>query len=488
MNVTIPEGVISIGSAAFFNCNKLTNVSFPTSLTNIGSSAFCGTGLSDVSIPLSVNNIGVGAFSGTPWLQENYDLAEEGLFYVDNILFGWKSESNIITEMTRPEGQINIRYGTRLIASGVFEGTSITGVTIPEGVIGISDEAFKKCKNLTTVNIPSSVVSIGNSAFSNCERLESITLPSTMDFLGSSAFENCTALTSVTIPSGVRSIEDNSFFGCSNLSSVSIPNSVTSIGDYAFFMCKSLNNIKIPSTVSYIGTYPFSNTPWYQSHFESAPDGLFYIDNILFGYKGNRPSGEIEIREGTKIIAGSACRSSALTSITIPDGLTGIGNNAFYGCSIMKSITLPSSVTKIGSEAFFNCVDLEQVISHIQDPFEISNDVFHKNVQNNNRTQQMFSTATLYVPKDTKDKYKTTSAWNQFMTIEEIEDSDQPKGDVNGDQTVDVADIASVIDVMAAGTNDAAADVNGDGTVDVADIAEIIDEMAAQARQQDIED
>ena len=74
------------------------------------------------------------------------------------------------------------------------------------------------------------------------------------------------------------------------------------------------------------------------------------------------------------------------------------------------------------------------------------------------------------------------------MTIEEIEDSDQPKGDVNGDQTVDVADIASVIDVMAAGTNDAAADVNGDGTVDVADIAEIIDVMAAQARQQDIED
>ena len=59
--------------------------------------------------------------------------------------------------------------------------------------------------------------------------------------------------------------------------------------------------------------------------------------------------------------------------------------------------------------------------------------------------------------------------------------------DVNGDGTVDVADIATVIDVMA-GKGDAAlkkaADVNGDGTVDVADIATIISEMAASTRRQ----
>ena len=60
--------------------------------------------------------------------------------------------------------------------------------------------------------------------------------------------------------------------------------------------------------------------------------------------------------------------------------------------------------------------------------------------------------------------------------------------DVNGDLTVDVADIASVIRVMAKGGNDATAYMNGDGTVDVADIATIISVMAARARQQDIED
>ena len=68
------------------------------------------------------------------------------------------------------------------------------------------------------------------------------------------------------------------------------------------------------------------------------------------------------------------------------------------------------------------------------------------------------------------------------------------KGDVNGDNTVDVADIASVISVMASftepqsGTAPNPADVNGDGVVDVADIATIISEMAEQARMQKIED
>lgn len=99
-----------------------------------------------------------------------------------------------------------------------------------------------------------------------------------------------------------------------------------------------------------------------------------------------------------------------------------------------------------------------------------------------------FTSATLYVPKGTKEKYEATSAWKNFQNIVEIEVSNQPKGDVNGDLTVDVTDIASVISVMANSGNDAAADVNGDGTVDVADIATIISRMAASARQQDIEE
>jgi hypothetical protein len=119
----------------------------------------------------------------------------------------------------------------------------------------------------------------------------------------------------------------------------------------------------------------------------------------------------------------------------------------------------------------------------ILEPFKIDAGVF-KYYDNGSK----FTNATLFVPKGTKEKYEATDGWKEFKTIEEIEVSVQPQGDVNGDLTVDVADIASVIDVMARSGNDAAADVNKDGTVDVADIAAIIDVMAGQSRMQNIEE
>ncbi|MBQ9453293.1 MAG: hypothetical protein IJU65_08400 [Desulfovibrio sp.] len=96
----------------------------------------------------------------------------------------------------------------------------------------------------------------------------------------------------------------------------------------------------------------------------------------------------------------------------------------------------------------------------------------------------------LYVPAGTIDAYKATKGWKNFWTIIETDFKDEPKGDVNGDFVVDVADIATVISVMASASADVlstSADVNSDGTVDVADIATIISIMAANARAAQLE-
>jgi hypothetical protein len=100
---------------------------------------------------------------------------------------------------------------------------------------------------------------------------------------------------------------------------------------------------------------------------------------------------------------------SSLTSITIPNSVTYIGDNAFYLCSGLTSITIPNSVTSIGSDAFSGC-DILTVISKIENPFSIGSNTFSDNT---------FYNATLYVPAGTIGKYKATDGWKKFVFIEE---------------------------------------------------------------------
>jgi len=143
-----------------------------------------------------------------------------------------------------------------------------------------------------SVSVPSqlggcNVTDIGDGAFSDCTSLTSITIPNGVTSIGWNAFSDCTSLTSVVIPDGVTSIDDSTFDGCTSLASITIPDSVTSIGEYAFYGCTSLTNVVIPDSVKSISSYgggAFVNCPNLKC--VTVPSSVERIGEYSFGYNG----------------------------------------------------------------------------------------------------------------------------------------------------------------------------------------------------------
>ena len=252
---------------------------------------------------------------------------------------------------------------------------------VKEGTLFISAEAFADCTELTSVSVPDSVLFIGEGAFpkqitqtqnsvylgkhliSADKTAEQFTIADGTLSIGSSAFRDNTALKSIVIPEGVTSIGNHAFFGCSALESVVLPASLTSIGRYAFFGCKALKSLVLPENVVSIGTYAFYQcsaltSVTFGSKIRTIYNGAFnnctnlktvqISDlaawcNIEFGMENSNPL----TLDGANLYVGN----QVITELVIPEGVTSIGDYAFFGTNF-RSVTIPDSVASIGYAAF----------------------------------------------------------------------------------------------------------------------------------------
>ena len=390
--VVVPEGVTSVQSLAFSNCEKLTNVYLPSTLssistgnsspfdscpnikkitvpnymvsgpsvmpknvfssskteiisvefsdtiTSISANAFASfTALTTIRIPDTVTKIETNAFNSCSSLAGKIIIPEN----VESIGSGAFSSCNITELEFKSEGKL------KTIGASAFYRNSIVNLVIPEGVTNIGSLAFSDCKSLISVYLPSTLSSIstGNSSpFDSCPNIKKITVPNYMvsgpSVMPKNVFSSSkTEIISVEFSDTITSISANAFASFTALTTIRIPDTVTKIETNAFNSCSSLaGKIIIPENVESIGSGAFSSCN---------------ITELEFKSEGK-----------LKTIGASAFYRNSIVNLVIPEGVTNVGSLAFSHCEKLTNVYLPSTLSSISTTSaspFDSCPNIKKI-------------------------------------------------------------------------------------------------------------------------------
>ena len=425
--VIVADGVTEIGAGAFAGCTGLMNVKMPNSVNRIGAGAFDGCdSIARVTLPQIVCS---GRMSDIfPWesLESIWEvvIADGVTEIVDSAFSGCSgitvvvmpnsvtsigqyvfSDCRGLTRVTIPQAVCSARLGNFFTAADSYE--AIREVVVADGVTDIGEYAFEGCSGLLKVTIPNSVTNIAYNAFSGCAGLASMTVPQIVcsqrmeNFIpwellgqikeiviangvtkvGEYAFYYCSGLTSVTIPDSVTSIEDYAFQECRGLDCVIMPNSVTSIGDYAFSGCDGIKEVMVPQCVcagisqifpdSYqtitnlvIADGTASICPWVFSEWQglrsvTIPDSVIYIGDNAFENCSRLTSVKFPLRWNISELFPNSYQT--LSTVVGLQGDGYVSQSMFAGCENLNSVVLPNVCTEIEASAFRGLVRLESV-------------------------------------------------------------------------------------------------------------------------------
>ncbi|MDE7087533.1 MAG: leucine-rich repeat domain-containing protein, partial [Clostridia bacterium] len=402
--VTLGEGVTSIGESAFEYCRGITEITLPATLTDIGERAFSQSKLSGaLTIPASVKSIGYSAFYGTR-----------------------------ITSLT-------IENGVESIGGSAFVSTGITSLSLPASVKSIGDTAFMYCDSLAQINFSEGLETIGGRAFSikGAGTLD-IVLPSTVKSIGGNCFGGVTAnkiiindtvesvgenvarsctVKELTVPAnyghnatsvetltlfGEGDIPDNAYKNCTALKTVDLGGGVKKIGANAF---KALEAITL-NGVEYMGSNALGDIS--ALTYTRTEDGVNYIDDWVIstdysngGATGLDLSGYTGIYQGAfaktetsdtsvfntaaltssedtsklKFIGERAFEGSGITGVMVPASLQ-MWDGAFRGCGALSAVAVQQGVEKIADYAFADCTNLKSINFKVSDVKEIGNSAF----------------------------------------------------------------------------------------------------------------
>ena len=349
--ISYPSTVKSIGNEAFSG-SKLETFEIGEGVKTIGQRAFYNTQLTQIELPGGIT-YGVEAFAN------NKNLTD--ITFASNLTSLGTSTGLFSGSGTSKTGlKINTNRLTTIPAE-TFKGSKLASLTLGTALRTIGNEAFQNATTNTSgiaVTIPASVTTIGTNSFSKV-KISSLTLnnPTNSLTIGANAFNDATISGGVSIPANVTQIGENAFYS-TGINSLAFEDGskITTIGANAF-AGNRIATLALPNSLTTIGEGAFrNNTSLTEANLPSNNNYQTVSNNLFNGAKLT----SITIPDNVTAIGTNAFYNNDLQEIIIADTskLQSIGSQAFSGNSKVTSINIPASVTTIGTNAFSECTNL----------------------------------------------------------------------------------------------------------------------------------
>ena len=375
-------------------------------------------------------------------------------------------------------------FAAQTIPAALLMDLPLEHVVLPAATRGIGQAAFAGCLSLATIELPETLRIIGPYAFSG-SGLTTIVVPDSVSALGEGAFSRYMKLTSAEVRS--PQVGDYAFLGDSCLASVTLADAVTTLGKGAFSGCSALQQLSLgeASSLSTIGDEAFIGSGISTLDFMALP-ALTTIGNYAFAgtplQQVSLPSGMTTLGEGAFFYADSirqvtlpaditmvpalslAGLSQATTEQPMSEGVVNIGDYAFYGWNSAQYFTLPSTVQYIGTKAMAGMTALQQ-LNVLGDVAQLGDSVWAYIDQ---------PAVNLDVVNGNIPDFEAALQWRDFHVLHPY-----LLGDVNADGFVDVMDVSTTIGYILGETPPVfiypAANIMADSLIDVMDVSGITD-------------
>ncbi len=381
-DVIVPQSyqgaiVTTVLENAFKSCTDLKTVSFPNTVTVVGTGAFTGCYDLEAINVREVEGVQEPVYSSYDGALIRKDI--DGTVYLEYFPMGKK-------------GEYTIPAGVDTIRNNAFRYSYyLTKVTVSEDVTYVADQAFINCpllEDITFVSGGNKNLTVEVGAFENCKKLAAITLPARLVSIDTASLDVLPKLSAVNVEAGgsvygsvdgmLTNADRDTIVYCPNVKAgeLVVPVGVTAIGDGAFANRDDITSLVISNKVTSIGASAFENCTGLSSVVfaggrnvdlvigEGAFKGCTGINTLTFAGAASSRSASAQLDAGTITIGASAFEGcSAITALNIEDGanVVSIGASAFKGCSKIPAVVIPATVSSIGDSAYADCTNVSSV-------------------------------------------------------------------------------------------------------------------------------